>query len=166
MTISRAKQRPVGSGTGGRELPRLDQHVCFALYSASGFVTGLYRPLLEPLGLTYPQYLVMLVLWEKSPRSVGDISAALALEPATLTPVLKRLEANGLVTRKRDPRDERRVLVEPTADGQALKARAADVPYAMLCQLPLEEGELRQLHGILNRIAGSASAPRQSTDGE
>lgn len=134
-------------------LPRLDEHVCFALYAASGFVTGLYRPLLEPLGLTYPQYLVMVTLWEKAPRSVGDISAELGLEPATLTPVLKRLESNGLVSRTRDAADERRVLVQPTAEGAALKARAEGVPYAMLCQLPVEPAELAQLHRTLRKIA-------------
>lgn len=142
----------------GRGLPRLDQHICFALYSASGFVTQLYRPLLEPLGLTYPQYLVMLAVWEKSPRTVGEISAALGLEPATLTPVLKRLEANGLLTRRRDPADERRVLVQPTVEGTALRARAEEVPYKMLCQLPLDGNDIAQLRAILDKIVDAGRA--------
>ncbi len=86
----------------GDGLLRLDRQLCFALYSASSLVTRLYRPLLEPLGLTYPQYLVMLVLWEKAPRTVGELGEALCLDSATLTPLLKRLEAGGLVSRKRD----------------------------------------------------------------
>ena len=89
-------------------IPKLEQHLCFALYSASGLMTRLYRPLLEPLGLTYPQYLAMLVLWERAPSTVGALGEALGLDSATLTPLLKRLEANGLVTRRRDAADERR----------------------------------------------------------
>lgn len=142
----------------GRGLPRLDQHICFALYSASGVVTQLYRPLLEPLGLTYPQYLVMLSVWEKSPRTVGEISAALGLEPATLTPVLKRLEASGLLTRRRDAADERRVLIQPTAEGAALRARAEEVPYRMLCQLPLDGDDITQLRTILGKIVKAGRA--------
>lgn len=131
---------------------RLDQHVCFALYAASGVLTRLYRPLLEPLGLTYPQYLVMVALWERAPRTVGEVSEALGLEPATLTPVLKRLEHNRLVSRKRDPADERRVLVEPTAEGRELHSRAAGVPRDMLCQLPLDGADVVALKTILDKI--------------
>jgi MarR family transcriptional regulator, organic hydroperoxide resistance regulator len=138
---------------GGDGLLRLDRQLCFALYSASSLMTRLYRPLLEPLGLTYPQYLVMLVLWEKAPRTVGELGDALGLDSATLTPLLKRLEASGLVSRKRDSSDERRVLVEPTGEGTALRQRAQAVPRALLCQLPLSPSELVELHGTLTRLS-------------
>jgi len=131
---------------------RLDQHICFALYSASAMVTRLYRPLLEPLNLTYPQYLAMLVLWEKSPRTVGELGEALRLDSATLTPLMKRLEAAGYVTRRRDAADERRVLITPTAEGQALREKAVDVPRAMACQLPIQMDDLVALRGILDRL--------------
>lgn len=131
---------------------KLDQQLCFALYSASGLMTRLYRPLLDPLGLTYPQYLAMLALWERSPSTVGELGEALGLDSATLTPLLKRLEAGGLVTRRRDPADERRVLVEPTAKGQALREQARSVPAAMLCNLPLDVDELKYLHHTLTRF--------------
>jgi MarR family transcriptional regulator, organic hydroperoxide resistance regulator len=137
----------------GAGLLRLDLQLCFALYSASSLVTRLYRPLLAPLGLTYPQYLVMLVLWEKAPRTVGELGEVLGLDSATLTPLLKRLEAGGLVSRKRDRADERRVLVEPTGEGEALRERASAVPRALLCQLPLSPPELLQLHGTLTRLS-------------
>jgi DNA-binding MarR family transcriptional regulator len=140
-------------------MPKLDQQLCFALYSASGLMTRLYRPLLDPLGLTYPQYLAMLALWERAPSTVGELGEALGLDSATLTPLLKRLEASGLVTRRRDTADERRVLVEPTAKGQALRERASSVPAAMLCNLPLEAGELKSLHSTLTRfVAGLRKA--------
>jgi DNA-binding MarR family transcriptional regulator len=143
---------------------KLDQQLCFALYSASGLMTRLYRPLLEPLGLTYPQYLAMLALWERAPSTVGALGGALGLDSATLTPLLKRLEVNGLVTRRRDPLDERRVLVEPTEKGQALREQASSVPAAMLCQLPLDADELKSLHRTLTRFVdglrgAAANAP-------
>jgi DNA-binding MarR family transcriptional regulator len=112
-------------------------------------MTKLYRPLLDPLGLTYPQYLAMLALWQHAPSTVGDLGEALGLDSATLTPLLKRLEVGGLVTRRRDPADERRVLVEPTAKGQALRARIKDVSAGLACAMPLEVEELRSLHRIL-----------------
>src|SRR5690349_9051070 len=96
----------------------LDRQLCFALYSASLAMTRLYKPLLEPLGLTYPQYLVMLALWEDAGHSVGSLGDRLALDSGTLTPLLKRLESMGLVDRVRDPADERRVLVHLTAAGR------------------------------------------------
>lgn len=136
----------------GGGLLRLDRQLCFALYSASSLVTRLYRPLLEPLGLTYPQYLAMLVLWEKAPQTVGDLGDALGLDSATLTPLLKRLEAGGLVSRKRDPADERRVLVAPTEAGTVLRERAKAIPKALLCHLPLSQEEVVDLHGTLTRL--------------
>lgn len=106
----------------------LDRQVCFALYAASRAVTAAYRPLLEPLGLTYPQYLVMLVLWERGRLPVREIGDALRLDSGTLSPLLKRLEAAGLVTRERSPEDERQVVVDLTDDGRSLRDRAVDVP--------------------------------------
>lgn len=132
---------------------RLDRQLCFALYAASGLVTKAYRPLLEPLGLTYPQYLVMLVLWEQSPRTVGELGEALGLDSGTLTPLLKRLEAAGLVSRNRDPADERRVRVAPTSKGMALRDQAASVPEVMACALPLPLAELADLRATLQDFA-------------
>jgi MarR family transcriptional regulator, organic hydroperoxide resistance regulator len=123
----------------------LDNQLCFALYSASLAMTKLYKPLLDELGLTYPQYLVMLVLWEGDGLMVSELGQRLSLDSGTLTPLLKRLESAGLVSRMRDAADERRVHVHLTAAGRRLKARAAKVPACMLqasqCSLP----ELRQL---------------------
>ncbi|AZO17793.1 MarR family transcriptional regulator [Mesorhizobium sp. M2A.F.Ca.ET.043.05.1.1] len=134
------------------EVPRLDQQLCFALYSASGLMTKLYRPLLDPLGLTYPQYLAMLALWQHSPSTIGELGAALGLDSATLTPLVKRMEAGGLVTRRRDAADERRVLVEPTAKGDALRAKMKDVQEGLSCGMPLERAELKALHDTLTRL--------------
>ncbi|MBN9268669.1 MAG: MarR family transcriptional regulator, partial [Mesorhizobium sp.] len=110
MTTKETTRASPAGAAGTAPTPRLDQQLCFALYSASGLMTKLYRPLLDPLGLTYPQYLAMLALWERAPSTVGELGEALGLDSATLTPLLKRMEAGGLVTRRRDPEDERRVL--------------------------------------------------------
>lgn len=129
------------------EALRLDRQLCFALYGAANRVTRLYRPLLDALGLTYPQYLAMLVLWEASPRTVGALGEALDLESSTLTPLLKRLETQGLVARARDPEDERRVIITLTQAGDALRDKAKAVPEQLFCKLnmPLEElGDLRE----------------------
>src|SRR3954471_16564811 len=101
---------------------RLDDHLCFALYAASRGFTRAYAPLLEPLGLTYPQYLVMVALWERDARPVHELGTCLDLDSGTLTPLLKRLEAAGLVERHRDRADERVVKIYLTADGRALRA--------------------------------------------
>src|SRR6187455_456999 len=106
----------------------LERQVCFALAVANRSVLGVYRPLLEPMGLTHPQYLVMLALWESSPRTAGDIASALYLEPATLSPLLKRLEAAGYITRQRNPEDERALAVRLTPAGQELRSQAEKVP--------------------------------------
>lgn len=152
MTTEETMRASPADAAGTATTPRLDQQLCFALYSASGLMTKLYRPLLDPLGLTYPQYLAMLALWERAPSTVGELGEALGLDSATLTPLLKRMEAGGLVTRRRDPQDERRVLVEPTAEGQALRARGADVSAGLACKVPLEPGEARTLHRALTRL--------------
>jgi MarR family transcriptional regulator, organic hydroperoxide resistance regulator len=110
---------------------RLDDQLCFALYAASRAVTARYRPLLDPLGLTYPQYLVMLVLWEQDQATVQQLGRQLRLDSGTLSPLLKRLEDAGLVTRARRPEDERSVLVRLTARGRRLRTRAAAVPDKM-----------------------------------
>jgi DNA-binding MarR family transcriptional regulator len=139
---------------------QLDRQVCFALSVAARNVVALYRPLLEPMGLTHPQYLVMLALWERSPRSVKDLSAALALDPGTLSPVLKRLEAAGLVTRGRDRSDERVLAVTLTDAGRRLRAEAVKVPPAILARLGMEISELEDLHGALTSvIAATREAP-------
>lgn len=148
-------------------VPKLDQQLCFALYSASGLMTKVYRPLLAPLGLTYPQYLVMLALWERAPSIVGDLGEALGLDSATLTPLLKRMEAGGLVTRRRDPADERRVLVEPTAKGEALRGAMKDVTAALACSVPLKPGEVKALHATLTQLVAGlrdATADDRLTD--
>jgi DNA-binding MarR family transcriptional regulator len=107
---------------------RLDHQLCFALYASSLAMTKLYKPLLDPLGLTYPQYLVMLVLWETDGLAVSQLGERLQLDSGTLTPLLKRLEASGLVQRLRDSADERRVLLQLTREGRALKRAALAVP--------------------------------------
>jgi DNA-binding MarR family transcriptional regulator len=112
----------------------LDQQLCFALYRASRAVTRAYQPLLEPLGLTYPQYLVMLVLWEDDGVTVKELGLRLGLDSGTLTPLLQRLEAAGLVERTRDRADQRVVRIALTAEGTALKARARAVPTELACR--------------------------------
>lgn len=150
-TPSATDAAPEGAAAGIDPL-RLDLQLCFALYSAANKVTRLYRPLLEPLGLTYPQYLTMMALWETSPRTVGDLGEALGLDSGTLTPLLKRLEAQGLVERARDPADERRVIVSLSKAGAALKSEAAGVPAALACQLGCDLGELENLRERLKAL--------------
>src|SRR5206468_2248920 len=122
------------------QLLRLDNQLCFALYSASLAMTKLYKPLLDELGITYPQYLVMLVLWENDGLPVSGIGERLSLDSGTLTPLLKRLEASGLVSRIRDVRDERRVHITLTAAGRRMKQRALKIPGCVIeatqCSLP------------------------------
>jgi len=115
------------------EMLKLDHQLCFALYSASLAMTKLYKPLLDPLNLTYPQYLVMLVLWEGDGVTVSELGQRLQLDSGTLTPLLKRIEANGFIQRQRDSADERRVIVSLTPPGRALKNRAAKVPVNVAC---------------------------------
>ena len=123
----------------------LDNQLCFALYSASLAMTKLYKPLLDELGLTYPQYLVMLVLWEGDGLMVSELGQRLYLDSGTLTPLLKRLEASGLVSRTRDLADERRVHIHLTAAGRKLKTRAAKVPHCVLAASQCSIPELLQL---------------------
>src|ERR1044071_2481142 len=112
----------------GEDPLKLDRQVCFALSVASRSVNAIYRPLLDPMGLTHPQYLVMLALWERAPRSVRELSEVLQLDPGTLSPLLKRLESAGYVRRERDNRDERMLAVTLTDEGTALRERAERIP--------------------------------------
>jgi len=145
----------------------LDRQVCFALAAASRSVIGLYRPVLEPLGLTHPQYLVMLALWERSPRRVRDIADTLLLEPATLSPLLKRLEAAGLITRVRNAADERALDVTLTDRGRALRQQAEAVPGRIVERLGVPVGELEEVRDRLTALlaaverAGAASDARE-----
>ncbi|MEV0940697.1 MarR family winged helix-turn-helix transcriptional regulator [Micromonospora wenchangensis] len=132
----------------------LRDQVCFALYAASRALTDVYRPLLDEFGLTYPQYLVLLVLWERGddPPTVSELGAALRLDSGTLSPLLKRLAAAGLVVRTRSALDERRVEVGLTADGAALRQRMTDVPLRVACSTGLDETELVALRDTLTRV--------------
>jgi DNA-binding MarR family transcriptional regulator len=144
----------------------LERQVCFALAIASRSVIGLYRPLLEPMGLTHPQYLVMLALWEFEPVSVKDLSGMLQLEPATLSPLLKRLESAGLLRRDRDTRDERSLAVALTDQGRALREEALKVPPAVVDRLGLDLDELMQLHERLTRVIAAARTAGPATPNE
>ncbi|MBY4595405.1 MarR family transcriptional regulator [Ottowia caeni] len=124
---------------------QLDHQLCFALYSASLAMTKLYKPLLEAIGLTYPQYLVMLVLWERDDITVSDLGERLFLDSGTLTPLLKRLEASGLVERHRDPQDERRVRITLTPVGRTLRDDAECVPACVLERSRTSVPELQAL---------------------
>lgn len=135
--------------------PRLNRQVCFALYSASKAATAVYRPMLDQLGLTYPQYLVMLVLWEEQPRSVRELGEELGLDSGTLSPLLKRLESLGLVERRRSTEDERRVEVFLTGAGAALSARANAIPQQLADAAGLSAAELDQLRETLGRLTAA-----------
>ncbi|MET8150821.1 MarR family winged helix-turn-helix transcriptional regulator [Actinoplanes sp. NPDC049668] len=134
----------------------LEEQVCFALSVAARSVVAVYRPLLEPMGLTHPQYLVMLALWQHAPLSVRRISELLQLDPGTLSPLLKRLEAVGYLRRERDPGDERSLAVTLTPSGQALRERAEAIPPAVVERLGLPVEDLRDLHAALTRVIASA----------
>ena len=144
----------------------LDRQICFALYAASRAVTNRYRPLLEPLGLTYPQYLVMLVLWERGAAPVKELGEALQLDSGTLSPLLKRLQAAGLVERRRSTADERQVLVEPTAAGRALRERAASVPARIASATGLELEALEALKRTLETVTAGAAGDEEPNDRE
>jgi DNA-binding MarR family transcriptional regulator len=139
------------------DLLKLDNQLCFALVTAARNVVGLYRPLLEPLGLTHPQYLVMLALWERSPQSLGEIARELALEPATASPLVKRLEAQGLVSRARRDGDERVLDIGLTAAGRALRRQALQVPEQVMARTGMSVAEVAALRDALQDFAGAAS---------
>ena len=149
----------VTTGSDGVDPLALQNQVCFSLAVAARTVIGLYRPVLEPLGLTHPQYLVMLALWERAPRSLGDLGDALHLEPATLSPLVKRLEAAGLVSRARSAEDERRLDVALTPEGAALREQALRVPPQIVERLDLPLDELTAVRDALTRLIGAATHP-------
>ena len=144
----------------------LERQVCFALSITNRAVLAVYRPLLEPLGLTHPQYLVMLALWDHQktstgrhkPLSVKEIAATLQMDSATLSPMLKRLEALGLITRTRNAVDERSTDVDLTKSGVALRRRALTIPPAVVARLGVDMSELQHLHEVLSRINSAALA--------
>ena len=147
----------------------LDQQLCFSLYAASRAMTAAYGPLLAPLGLTYPQYLVMLVLWETDDLAVKDLGARLQLDSGTLTPLLKKLEAQGLLHRGRDEHDARVVRLTLTAAGRNLKRKAPAIPRELVCQLGLTLPAVARLREELTaltrtlRAANAASPTKEHT---
>ncbi|MEY2875199.1 MAG: hypothetical protein RLZZ373_2570 [Pseudomonadota bacterium] len=147
MTMTSASQ-----GSPPHDWLALDRQLCFALYSASLAMTKRYRPLLAPLGLTYPQYLVMLALWQRDGRSVSELGEALSLDSGTLTPLLKRLEAAGLIRRKRSREDERRVDVHLTAAGGAMRQQAQAIPLQLASAVGCSLDEIGTLTGELHRL--------------
>ena len=140
----------------GTDALALERQVCYALSVAARNVVAVYRPWLEPMGLTHPQYLVMLALWQHGPLAVKDLSRLLQLDPGTLSPLVKRLESGGLVTRNRDPRDERNLAIALTDRGRALRAEAERIPAGIVERLGMEISELTELHASLTRVIGAA----------
>ncbi|NNH68406.1 MarR family transcriptional regulator [Nocardia uniformis] len=140
----------------------LEQQVCFPLYEAMRAITAAYRPKLEALGLTYPQYLVMLALWERDDRTVGDLCAELALDSGTLSPLLKRLATAGLVERRRSVADERRVEISLTERGRGLYGSARDIPAQMAEATGLSVEELVALRETLRRVTRALNNAKES----
>ncbi|MGX1308529.1 DNA-binding MarR family transcriptional regulator [Amorphus suaedae] len=142
------------------QTPDVGDLLCFSIYSAQHAFNQVYRPLLERLGLTYPQYLVMMALWSEDGRTVKELGSALRLESNTLTPLLKRLEGQGYVTRTRDPKDERQVRVRLTEEGRAMRAPAADVPPCVFDAVGMDEAEMadlvRKISALRDRLADRA----------
>jgi DNA-binding MarR family transcriptional regulator len=140
-----------------RDLQRLDHQLCFALYSSSLVMTKLYKPVLGALALTYPQYLVLLVLWETDAIGVGELGERLYLDSGTLTPLLKRMEAAGLVARERATSDERRVIVTLTTAGRALRRKAESVPMQVACATGCKLDEISQLNAQLQALRANVA---------
>ena len=146
----------------GDDLLALERQVCFALSVAARNVVAVYRPVLEPLGLTHPQYLVMLALWQHGSLSVKELSRLLQLDPGTLSPLLKRLEAAGLLRRERDARDQRNLALVLTDKGRSLRAEAETIPAGIVERLGMPVEELLSMHQALTRvIAASQQALQQ-----
>jgi DNA-binding MarR family transcriptional regulator len=133
-------------------MPLLDDQLCSALYASWQAVVQAYQPLLEPLGITYPQYLVLLVLWEEEGLSVKSLGERLHLDSGTLTPLLKRMEAQGLLERRRDAQDERVVRLFLTAEGRRLRRRAESIPDAMACKADITLSEFERLRDSLHKL--------------
>jgi MarR family transcriptional regulator, organic hydroperoxide resistance regulator len=147
---------PPAPATRDDDLLALDRQVCFALVTAARDVVALYRDVLAPLGLTHPQYLVMLALWEDSPQSVRSLGRRLSLEPATLSPLLRRLESSGLVARDRNPDDERALAVSLTPSGRALRRRALQVPTTVMARLGMDGDDLAGVRDTLLALGSAA----------
>ncbi|KAA2244318.1 MarR family winged helix-turn-helix transcriptional regulator [Salinarimonas soli] len=143
---------------------RLDRQLCFSVYTAAQAFNAAYKPLLDGLGLTYPQYLVMMVLWEEDDLTVSGIGERLSLDSGTLTPLLKRLEAAGFVSRRRDTHDERLVRVTLTEKGRQTRSDAVTVPETMICALGQSLPDLQALKAAVDRITATlrGAEPRQS----
>ncbi|MFW2094987.1 MarR family winged helix-turn-helix transcriptional regulator [Acinetobacter sp. ULE_I057] len=135
----------------------LDHQLCFLVYSTNLALNQLYRKLLTPLGLTYPQYLVMLVLWEKDGLTVSEIGEKLFLESSTLTPLLKKLQSNGIVNRERSTKDERQVIISLTAEGHALKLKAVDIPLQVAQASACDLDSITQLKDLLSNLRENIS---------
>jgi len=144
------------------DLLKLDNQLCFAVVTAARNVVSVYRPVLEPLGLTHPQYLVLLALWERSPRSLGELAAELAMEPATLSPLVKRLEAQGRVSRARRADDERVLDIDLTERGRALRRDALEVPRQIMERVGMDPAEIGLLRDALVRFSGRTEPARVS----
>jgi DNA-binding MarR family transcriptional regulator len=156
---------PVPRPPGDDDPLALERQVCFALVVAARSVLAIYRPVLEPLGLTHPQYLVMLALWGREPMSVRELSRALQLDAPTLSPLLKRLEAAGLLQRRRPPQDQRSLAVSHTAAGRALRAQAEQVPGQIVRRLGMDVADLERLRdGLTGVIAAATAAPAPGQD--
>jgi DNA-binding MarR family transcriptional regulator len=150
------KSADLSEQAGDTDLLALERQVCFALVVASRSVLSIYRPLLEPMGLTHPQYLVMLALWGDSPLSVSEIGSLLQLDSPTLSPLLKRLASNGLITRTRSSADERQLNIELTQKGRDLRAEATKIPPAIIAELGIDVAELESLHAALTKVIAAA----------
>ena len=153
---ARRKNLNVRSSVAPVEVPGLDSHLCFALYAASNHMTRLFVPFLQKLGVTYPQYLVLVVLWERGPQGVGDLASMLRMDFGTLSPMLKRIESKGLITRQRSPLDERRVLVALTSKGVSLRKRTEQMLGEFYCFLNTPLDELTDLKDRLHDFVRSA----------
>src|SRR6202049_742876 len=151
-----ARNRSGDSAIAPVEMPGLDNHLCFALYAASNHMTRLFVPFLKKLGVTYPQYLVLVVLWERGAQGVGELASALQMDLGTLSPMLKRVEAKGLVTRRRQAKDERRVLVDLTPKGASLRKRTEQMLGEFYCFLNRTQDDLFDLKDRLRHFVSSA----------
>jgi len=156
-TATEAKATEAAGAAVQEEDLLLEHQLCFALTVAARSVVGAYKPVLEKLNLTHPQYLVMLCLWENSPRTVRNISAALAQEPATISPLLRRLEAADLITRQRADGNERALSVELTPKGAALRQQALRVPGTMMERLGLTREQVAELHASMMGLIAATS---------
>ena len=135
----------------------LEQMICFELYAASRAMTAVYRPTLDAHGITYPQYAALRVIWHRGTTTVRDLGTALALDSGTLSPLLKRLETQGLITRTRNPHDERSVVITTTDTGRTLQQRLTDLPERLACAVDLTLDEFTQLHHLLTRIRAAGT---------